>query len=112
MRRRVLGHFSLGNPHAAALPFEDQTSLAEKRLCWARFLRQSPFAREVGIHVHIPFCLRRCTYCDCSSSRLRQVRDLSAHVDKLMAEMVYLEPVFRATRPRRFKTEIPEVALP
>ncbi len=97
MRQRLLGYFPLGTPLPAALPFDSQRSLAEIRQRWQTFLTHSPWVRRMGIHVHIPYCRHRCSYCDCSSTRLGSGQDLTTHLDKLDAEMTYLAPTFRST---------------
>lgn len=98
MRRRLLGYFPLGTPLPAALPLDSQRSLAEIRQLWTTFLDQSLLARRLGIHVHIPFCRHRCSYCDCSSTTLKGGQDLWTHLEKLDAEMAYLAPAFRSTQ--------------
>ena len=42
--------------------------------------------KEVGLYVHIPFCVSKCAYCDFPSFAGRE-RDMDAYVDRLIAEM-------------------------
>ena len=42
--------------------------------------------RELGLYVHIPFCARKCAYCDFASFAGRE-GDMEAYVDRLTAEM-------------------------
>ena len=42
--------------------------------------------KELGLYVHIPFCRRKCAYCDFSSFAGRE-SSMEAYVDRLTAEM-------------------------
>ena len=42
--------------------------------------------RPLGLYIHLPFCKRRCAYCDFCSSVGRE-GDIPAYVDALLAEM-------------------------
>ena len=42
--------------------------------------------KEVGLYVHIPFCVRKCAYCDFPSFAGRE-KDMEAYVDRLIGEM-------------------------
>jgi len=81
--------------------FDRRLSLAQVRSHWRAFLRSSPFGGEVGLHVHIPYCRRRCTYCDCSSQPLGSPARLDAHLERLRAEMRYLCDTFGAVHMSR-----------
>ncbi|MFH2006058.1 MAG: radical SAM protein [bacterium] len=101
MRSRVLGHFSNAYAYPAALPFDRRASLEQVRRCWEEFLAVSPFGRAVGMHLHIPFCRRRCSYCDCSSELLRDPARLDNHLERLTQELEYLRSTFVGTRLNR-----------
>jgi len=101
MRACVLGHFSSAYPFPAALPFNRRAALDQVRQYWEEFLGSSSFARAVGMHVHVPFCRRRCSYCDCSSELLRDPALLDAYLDKLAPELEYLRSTFQETRLNR-----------
>lgn len=50
--------------------------------------------KTVGIYVHIPFCLRKCFYCDfCSSASDRQTQE--AYIKALLRELDEAEPCAR-----------------
>jgi len=42
--------------------------------------------KEIGLYVHIPFCARKCAYCDFASYAGRE-KDFSRYVDRLIAEV-------------------------
>ena len=42
--------------------------------------------KELGLYVHIPFCVRKCAYCDFPSFAGRE-KDMEAYVDRLIGEM-------------------------
>lgn len=99
--KQLLGHYSSLYSYSEIMGFDRRLSLAQVRRHWRAFLRSSPFGREVGLHVHIPYCRRRCTYCDCSSQPLGSRTRLDAHLERLRAEMRYLRDDFRAVHMRR-----------
>ena len=41
--------------------------------------------KEIGLYIHIPFCLRKCAYCDFASFAGRE-KDMAAYVDKVLEE--------------------------
>ena len=41
--------------------------------------------KEIGLYIHIPFCVRKCAYCDFASFAGRE-KDMSAYVDKVIEE--------------------------
>lgn len=43
-------------------------------------------SREIGLYLHIPFCVRKCAYCDFASYAGRE-GDMAAYVEALIAEM-------------------------
>ena len=43
-------------------------------------------SKEIGLYIHIPFCARKCSYCDFASFAGRE-RDMERYVDALLAEM-------------------------
>ncbi len=43
-------------------------------------------SREMGLYVHLPFCARKCVYCDFVSYAGRR-EDMAAYVDRLIGEM-------------------------
>lgn len=42
---------------------------------------------ELVVYVHIPFCSSKCHYCICSSTALRQRRDLEGYLEALASEI-------------------------
>ncbi len=42
--------------------------------------------KELGLYVHIPFCVRKCAYCDFPSFAGRE-KDMEAYVNRLIGEM-------------------------
>lgn len=42
--------------------------------------------KEVGLYIHIPFCARKCAYCDFASFADRE-KDMPAYAERLMQEM-------------------------
>ncbi len=97
LRKDLLGHYSNLYRYFVAGDLDQTLSLSEVRGLWRELLASSPFGKEVGIHVHIPFCRRRCSYCDCSSQVLGTRRRLERHLDLLSSEMEYLRDTFRDT---------------
>lgn len=61
---------------------------------WERFLAQSPHAKRLGLYVHIPFCERICTYCDCSTGKLDDPSKLTRYLDALEAEVDGMADLF------------------
>ncbi len=53
-----------------------------------RVLNTPPSARDVplGLYIHLPFCVKRCTYCYYLSFADRTRKDMEAYVDLLLAE--------------------------
>ncbi len=41
--------------------------------------------KEIGLYIHIPFCVRKCAYCDFASFAGRE-KDMSAYVDAVIKE--------------------------
>ena len=41
--------------------------------------------KEIGLYIHIPFCVRKCAYCDFASFAGRE-KDMSVYVDRVMEE--------------------------
>lgn len=96
MRNRYLGYFSDTYPNPGVLDYPEQhVNLQQIRNRWESFLMTSRFASDIGIHVHIPFCTRKCDYCDCSSDKLDSSTSMSEYADLLVEEMAYLEETFR-----------------
>lgn len=47
--------------------------------------------REAGIYVHIPFCLRKCSYCDFYSETVFNEETLNSYVEALLKEIEIFE---------------------
>lgn len=48
-----------------------------------------PIMKPLGLYIHIPFCLRKCNYCDFLSFSGRSREDHAAYTDALLAELEY-----------------------
>lgn len=48
-----------------------------------------------GLYVHVPFCVRKCDYCDFASERLADPARVSLYLDMLEREIARLPPEFR-----------------
>ena len=46
--------------------------------------------KNLGVYVHIPFCLSRCAYCDFTSSVLKDDADINTYVEHLCKEIQLL----------------------
>ena len=44
-------------------------------------------AKPLGLYLHIPFCVRKCAYCDFPSHAGRE-KDIPAYVDALRGEII------------------------
>ncbi len=51
----------------------------------------------LGLYIHIPFCLRKCAYCDFVSFPGRET-DIDRYIDALIAEARLYEPLLRRKR--------------
>ncbi len=43
--------------------------------------------RQIGVYIHLPWCVRKCPYCDFNSHPLRGVLQESAYVEALLRDM-------------------------
>jgi len=46
-----------------------------------------PAAPALGVYVHLPWCVRKCPYCDFNSHELRGVAPFAAYVDALLEDL-------------------------
>lgn len=101
-RRSILGSYlePYPNPSALRLP-PAPASLAELAREWRDFLAHSRFARDIGLHVHVPYCRSKCRFCDCSSTPMGAAVDYPAYLEDLQAEVAVLAPLFRDVAFRR-----------
>lgn len=42
----------------------------------------------IGLYVHIPFCVKKCAYCDFCSFSIREINDKDRYIDALCAEIL------------------------
>jgi oxygen-independent coproporphyrinogen-3 oxidase len=42
---------------------------------------------KIGVYVHVPYCVRKCSYCDFCSFPLNRAPDRRAYIDALLSEM-------------------------
>lgn len=101
-RRSILGYYldPYPNPSALRLP-PAPASLAELATEWRDFLTHSRFARDIGLHVHVPYCRSKCRFCDCSSTPMGATVDYPAYLEDIQAEVAFLSPLFRDVAFRR-----------
>ncbi|HOU54272.1 MAG TPA: radical SAM protein [Myxococcota bacterium] len=101
-RRSILGYHldPYPNPSALRLP-PAPASLAELVVEWRDFLAHSRFARDIGLHLHVPYCRSKCRFCDCSSTPVGAAVDYRAYLEDLQAEVATLAPLFRDVAFRR-----------
>lgn len=102
MRARILGYFPDPYPNLAVpqYPPVPTTPDALHRL-WETFLGGSRFAGDIVLHLHVPYCVRKCDYCDCSSDALRSRGDLDGYREDLVRRMDDLAPTFGGVTFRR-----------
>ncbi len=102
MRVRILGYFpdpysNLSVPGYPPVPVSFDALLRT----WEGFLAGSWFAESIVLHLHVPFCARKCHYCDCSSDALRSRGDLAASREDVLRGIAELAPTFAGTTFRR-----------
>ena len=59
-----------------------------------RFVAPPP----LGLYVHLPWCLRKCPYCDFNSHELKQALPEDAYVDALIADLEFALPAIWSRR--------------
>jgi hypothetical protein len=66
-------------------------------------------AREIGVYVHFPWCLRKCGYCDFASEAIeRGAIPHAAYADALLAELAFhAAHLPRTRRPRAGRRPTP-----
>lgn len=86
-------------------PFQNYTyfpkaPLSTVRECWKttlKLVREGRAPGEVGVYVHWPFCLSRCSYCFCSMRVPRSGAETARYAEALEAEIRALSPLFERT---------------
>ena len=51
--------------------------------------------KKVLLYVHVPFCGRLCTYCDCNRVLLRQRSDIDVYIKALTRQMMFIAPIYK-----------------
>lgn len=74
--------------------FTEPRAIDELLPRWATFLTRSPHLDQLGMHVHIPFCWRICTFCDCSTEALSDADQLERYLGYLEEEVDHVSPAF------------------
>jgi coproporphyrinogen III oxidase-like Fe-S oxidoreductase len=95
MYEKLVGYFPGPRPNPGVIPLNGIATLAQLKKEWQSFLDNSPFAAEIGLYVHFPYCGQRCSYCDCSSQVLPVQVNLDDVLDQLCSEMDYMADVFK-----------------
>ncbi len=102
MRARILGYFPDPYPNLSVPGYPPvPTTLDAIRRRWEIFLSESRFARDIVLHLHVPYCVRKCDYCDCSSDAIRSRGDLDGYRKDVVREMDVLAPTFGGVMFRR-----------
>jgi len=86
-------------------PFQNYTyfpkaPLSEVKDCWKttlRLIREGRAPKEVGVYVHWPFCLSRCSYCFCSMRVPNSAAETARYAAALESELRALSPLFERT---------------
>lgn len=102
MRARILGYFpdpypNLSIPEYPPVP----TTLDDLLRRWNDFLAGSRFASNIVLHLHVPYCMRKCHYCDCSSDALGSRGDLDEYRKDMVRTIDVMAPTFEGARFRR-----------
>lgn len=102
MRARILGYFPDPYPNLSVPGYPPvPTTLDEIQRMWETFLGKSPFAGDIVLHLHVPYCVRKCDYCDCSSDAVRSRGDLDGYREDLVRRMDGLASTFGGVTFRR-----------
>lgn len=102
LRERALGFFPDPYPSLSVPPFTPMATSSDFVIrLWESFLRHSRFSDHIVLHLHVPYCVRKCTYCDCSSEPLRSLKELRDYLQGAISEMDSFAPLFQATTFRR-----------
>lgn len=59
-----------------------------------RLMKQRKAPKEVGIYVHWPFCVSRCTYCFCDSVVPLNAKRMSFYLKSLKKELLFFADIF------------------
>ena len=51
--------------------------------------------KKIGIYIHIPFCVKKCLYCDFASFPLNEKEKMDAYIQALLREMKEYEDVLK-----------------
>lgn len=101
-RARVLGFFPDPYPNLSVPEYPPMpTSLDNLLRLWKAFLEGSRFAKDLVLHLHVPFCTRKCVYCDCASDPLRSRADIGRFCKDVLSEMERMAPLFESVVFRR-----------
>ena len=102
-RPAIIEYFQDAYPSPAVLEQRAvPTQLAILRKYWEAFLRDSRFADPLALHLHVPYCPRKCHFCDCSSDALDCRESLASYINAVEHEMDYLAPTFEGHEFSRF----------
>lgn len=73
----------------------------EIKNAWARtaaLIKNNKAPDQVGIYVHWPFCVSKCTYCFCDSFVPKSAAELPAYAGLIKAELDFFSGVFKGIR--------------
>jgi len=76
---------------------EKQYSVSEIRSFWKGYTREKNKNRIINFYIHIPYCIRKCSYCICSSSPMVESKELSEYLDNLIKSFQYFKKTFDRT---------------
>ncbi len=102
MRAKILGFFPDPYPNLSVPPYRPVPTTPDAlRTRWEDFLARSRFANDLVLHLHVPYCVRKCDYCDCSSDAIRSRTDLDGYRQAVVREMDLLAATFEGVVFRR-----------
>lgn len=82
------------------MPFSAPRSPRYVRELWARRFSESGNGHPFWMHVHIPYCPQRCTFCQCSTSLLDRPATLETYLEWLESEIEFMSEASRSGRVR------------
>src|SRR5437870_5375419 len=100
-RSQLLGWYPGPYPNPGILPYAGIMSARDVREQWQAFLSESPRSSDILLYVHIPYCVRICSMCDCSRDEWNADVHLDGYLDYLEAEMDFFADTFSG---RRFRS--------